>query len=554
MDPNLLDGFIDTISQRTGLRIREQDRITLQRSVSERLKALQIANLSDYLYFLSREEGYEEWRTLARYITTGESYFYRDRGQMTLLSETVLPGLIRAKRAAASSRNHSKPSLRIWSAGCSTGEEAYTMSILLEKLLPDRKDWSISILGTDLNPDAIRKAQQGIYRQWSFRQTPLDYQTRFFTKTTGGWQIHEHLRRDMTFRYGNLLQDVFPNSLGHLHEIDLILCRNVFIYFDSHSIACVLDKFYKTLAPGGFLLCGHAELQGQDVSQFQLLSFPESTVYKRPDGGGTAAKLWLSSPVAASYPSPLDATQSVQSNGYSPSTTPSSENDSAGFEISMLNHATLHLARSPEQQMLTRSPLERPSSQNSARPQSALRLSQPRSTPPSSQPSCQDLELRYVRSCLRQGKAAEALHLAQDLYKRYPEAPWICNILAYTHAALEQYDLAWEQCEKAFQRDPENLYPLYLQAHIAIRTDNLRQAKTLLKKIVYLDPLAWDAYLELSLLYRREHLLPQAHKTAEVARQILVAQNKDNNTKCQAFLMAEKLGYCIGQKLAIIAE
>jgi chemotaxis protein methyltransferase CheR len=289
INPPLQEQFIQLIAAYTGLKVRSQDCSMLNRSILERVKALHLKSPQHYYDLLSqsaignpkRHNSEAEWDVLKNFITTGESYFWRDHGQLKVLSEYVLPEVIQAKRAKA--KQGDRPQLRLWSAGCSTGEEPYTLAIMLQDLIPDLPQWDILLLGTDLNPEVICKAKQGIYRQWSFRQTPVDFRQRHFESRSGTWQVNDTIRQAVTFRCGNLLQDDFPSASG-IHSMDLILCRNVFIYFHAESIAAVLQKFYNTLNPSGYLMCGHAELQAQDLSAFQLFSFPKAITYQRPVG------------------------------------------------------------------------------------------------------------------------------------------------------------------------------------------------------------------------------------------------------------------------------
>jgi hypothetical protein len=143
------------------------------------------------------------------------------------------------------------------------------------------ENWDTLLIGTDLSKSAVAAAHQGIYGSWSFRQVSGDIQHKYFCNHHNLFKINDNIKRRVKFSYGNLLTDSFPNRQGNLYDIDLILCRNVFIYLDGSAISRIIQKFHGTLFESGFLLTGHTELYGQDISHFQVLSFPESVVYKR---------------------------------------------------------------------------------------------------------------------------------------------------------------------------------------------------------------------------------------------------------------------------------
>jgi len=273
MDDSLLAEFLQLIRQQTGIAIRAQDTPQLVKKLLSRCRALEYRHPRQYLALLAHPASLaaqQEWQQLADLITTGESYFFRDQGQIKVLRETILPHLI--------GRHQGDRTLRILSAGCSTGEEIYSIAILLKELIPDPDRWQLHLVGYDLSPQAIAQARAGVYGRWSFRGMDLTLQRRYFQETPQGWVLNEELRQGVRFRCVNLLAqeeyDLLPAS------VDLIICRNVFIYFDSAAIQQILGTFVSLLRPHGYLLTGHTELQGQDISPLNILSYPESVVYQ----------------------------------------------------------------------------------------------------------------------------------------------------------------------------------------------------------------------------------------------------------------------------------
>ncbi len=275
LSEEIRQAFIRLISKHTGLEIRERDKTALSEKILLRMKYLKLRIPENYYQLLksSTPESHQEWQELAILLTNIESYFFRDKDQFALLRNHILPELIQRKQ--------NNKTIRICSAGCSSGEEPYSLAILLKELLADLEQWNLMILGIDINKDALQKAQKGIYRPWSFRRVDVEIVQRYFQVINNHYHIEPSIKQMVKFQSINLAKELFPCPNSELREFDLILCRNVFIYFESSAIANVLNKFYNALQPLGYLITGHAELYGQSLSQFQTKIFPESVVYQR---------------------------------------------------------------------------------------------------------------------------------------------------------------------------------------------------------------------------------------------------------------------------------
>lgn len=191
---------------------------------------------------------------LAPHLTIGETYFFRDPALMQALAREVLPGLVRARRGR-------DQRLRLWSAGCSTGEEPYTLAILLHQLLPDLAQWQVSILATDLNPAALHKAREASYGEWSFRNVPQALRDRYFTRRHKRHVLDETVRRLVRFEPLNLVQDAWPCVQQAAQPFDLIVCRNVLMYLRAQQARGVLVRLQDALAEGGWLALGPCEAQ-----------------------------------------------------------------------------------------------------------------------------------------------------------------------------------------------------------------------------------------------------------------------------------------------------
>ncbi|MGF1512637.1 MAG: CheR family methyltransferase [Elainellaceae cyanobacterium] len=268
--------FIGLISEKTGLNIKEKDLEAIWKLVSKRIEHSRLNTLEEYCQLLraSTLASQEEWNKLIPSITNAESFFFRDKGQFSLLRRHIVPELINQRA--------STKSLRICSAGCSTGEEAYSIAILLKELIPDIEQWNITIFGLDINSNSIEKARAGVYRNWSFRGLDEKVIQRFFSRKEEQYEIDESIKNMVVFHQLNLLKDPFTYANFKIEDVDLILCRNVFIYFNESAINEVVYKFYKALRPTGYLIVGHSELYRQNLRQFRVNMFEESVAYQRP--------------------------------------------------------------------------------------------------------------------------------------------------------------------------------------------------------------------------------------------------------------------------------
>jgi chemotaxis protein methyltransferase CheR len=275
MDGVLLERFQQLVAARCGLHLRPRDRENLLRAVSSRVRSLKLPGAEAYAELLEcpAAPNEREWDWLVAHLTNTESYFFRDHGQMGLLRDRLLPELIR--------RNGSRRSPRLWSAGCATGEEAYSLAILLAELLPAHETRDARVLGTDINERALEKARRGIYTAWSFRRMDPELRGRYFHAEGSGFALNAPVRSQVTFRRLNLLTDSFPDGGSGIGELDLILCRNVFIYLAREAVPIVLRKLAGSLRDGGYLMTGHTELHAQELGQLQPRIFPGSVVYQR---------------------------------------------------------------------------------------------------------------------------------------------------------------------------------------------------------------------------------------------------------------------------------
>ena len=218
----------------------------------------------------------EQLRVLASHLTIGETYFFRDTRLFEALRGSLLPDLIAARRTR---RDHR---LRLWSAGCCTGEEAYSLAILLHELLPDIAQWHVTLMATDVNPRFLQKAHAGVYGEWSFRGVPDAMRRRYFRATDDGrFALRGEIKRLVTFAQLNLVQDLFPSITSDTNAMDVIFCRNVLMYFTPEHMQAVVEKLRLALLPGGWLVVSPSEAAQSLFPGLSQVSYPGAILYRR---------------------------------------------------------------------------------------------------------------------------------------------------------------------------------------------------------------------------------------------------------------------------------
>ncbi len=262
----------------------DKDDLLIER-LRRRFRDAAVADCAAYAALLSDAvRGEAEWARLEAEITVGETFFFRYAEQFQALRARILPALIAARA--------SERVLRIWSAGCSTGAEPYSLAILVQELLGDAlPDWRVSILGTDISHEALAVARSAEYGRWALRTMPPAERLRYFTRLPaapgirreGGYALRPEFRGLVRFERGNLLTLVEP-ARPEGERYDLILCRNVLIYFDARTVAAVVRGLARRLRDDGWLLLGHAEPSPAFSGFLDAVSLPGTVAYRaRPD-------------------------------------------------------------------------------------------------------------------------------------------------------------------------------------------------------------------------------------------------------------------------------
>jgi chemotaxis protein methyltransferase CheR len=257
--------LISCIRAHTGLTMLSHQLHGLREAAGEAWRRFRLRDANDFCDRLEGGLGAKAGLDfLITRITVGESYFFRIPEQIQFLRDTWLPNII-ARR-----RQENNLTLRIWSAGCSAGEELYTIAILLHELLPDIARWRITLLGTDLNPEAVERAKAGQYRPWSLRATDDRRASQYFKLSQTHHVLAPEIRRMAQFCISNLAEDCYPSLANDTYAMDLILCRNVFIYFSADTVAGIMHRFANAIAPSGMVLLAPADIIEQRYGSLQI--------------------------------------------------------------------------------------------------------------------------------------------------------------------------------------------------------------------------------------------------------------------------------------------
>ncbi len=216
----------------------------------------------------------EHVEILTTHLTINETYFWREPETFEALEQSILPELIRSRQE--------KKRIRIWSAGCSTGEEPYSIAIALHRAIPQIKDWNITVLATDINPRLLHKAAAGLYSQWSFRNSPQWLKGKYFSLTKENiCEIIPEIKRMVKFEYLNLADGVFPSPLNDTNAMDIIFCRNVLMYFSEKRCSQVVRGLFNSLIQNGYLAVSASELSLQSLSEFTAMNFPGMILFQK---------------------------------------------------------------------------------------------------------------------------------------------------------------------------------------------------------------------------------------------------------------------------------
>jgi chemotaxis protein methyltransferase CheR len=260
----------EQIYKKSGMWFNDSSKYLLQKRLSPRARELNFDSFQKYFYFLQYDPRADaEFDQIFDLVTTNETYFFREPAQLTAFIDEIVPDLLSRKALKK---------IRIWSAGCSSGEEPYSLAMLLQEA-----GWydhaAFEIFASDINQQVLSKARKGQYRENAFRATSPALREKYFTRDTEStWRVKDEIRNRVSFGRLNLYDEARVSLLGHL---DVVFCRNVIIYFDDASKKVVVKNFYNRLVEGGYLLLGHSESLISLSTQFKLRHLKNDMVYQK---------------------------------------------------------------------------------------------------------------------------------------------------------------------------------------------------------------------------------------------------------------------------------
>ena len=268
-----LDKIRELIYKETGILYETKKDYAMKSRLERRMEATCVRSFSEYYNKLSSDNKRDELQSLIEELTVNETYFFRDFPQLQGFAEKALPLIVEEKKAKYDF------SLKIWSAACSTGEEPYTLSIIVQEMIEDYENWDVSILATDIDRQVLHMARKGEYGQRSMKNTPLPYREKYFEYRGNYWRVLPHTAAPVRFELLNLVD---RQAMRRQRGYDIIFCRNVLIYFNDLSRRKVVNSFYDALYPGGFLFLGSSESVGRITAAFELIKLNGFLCYRKP--------------------------------------------------------------------------------------------------------------------------------------------------------------------------------------------------------------------------------------------------------------------------------
>ena len=452
-----IEQFRTVVSCHLGLQYEDEKLDYLADVMRQRMQSFsrpRFDSCSAYLGHLNASSnGAAEWRTLAEQLTVNETFFFRNTDNFLALAEIVLPERIRA--------NAQTKQLRILSAGCSSGDEPYSLAIMVREALPDLDAWDVKIIGIDINPAILLKATQGRYSEWSLRATSADIRRRFFRADGADFVLASEIQKMVSFQERNLVDE--DPLFWAPHAYDVVFCRNVLMYFSRDTARGVVRRIRQALRPRGFLFLGHAETLRGITPEFHLCHTNDTFYYQQPDACDAAAKI--------TWGAPTDK----------PAEDLLSEVELSANWVDVIHHAATRIA-------------------TLAAPQVA---NKPLGSQPALAASPRAWDLSLVLEAVRQERFADALALIGCLpadSNEDPDALLLRAVLLTNHGRLNESE---EVCRRLLALDELNAGAHYLMALCREHDGDAKGAIEHGLTAIYLDPSFAMPHLHLGILAKR---------------------------------------------------
>lgn len=450
----------ELIQKRTGLFFPESKFLMLKKSIHSIFLNAQATTFNEYIAYLASKKGEEHFKKLISLITINETYFFRGKEHFEILKNHLLPELI------AKESSNSK-TLSIWSAGCSTGEEAYSIAMIVKELIPEIDTWKINIIASDIDETALNTGRKGEYNRWSFRSVEPNIISKYFTRKGDIYQVKEGYKPLVSFINHNLLSDPPPDAGNGNNKFDIILCRNVTIYFKKETTMSIASKFHQCLREEGYLIVGHSEYSTDNYIQFKSRVLPNAIIYQKI----------TSKKSTNDVPLPLPLARKISSNKPTVNYPPQSKN------------VNLHEHR------------------NAVSEETALFN-----------------EAIHYYNNKNYESAIDRFFRVLDIN---PENIRACWMLCHISANMGHYEDAIAWGNRCIMIDPLFKESYYILSIIHTEQKEFNEAINKLKKVIYIDPDFALGYFALGNIYALMHLRPQADECFKAASNMLKSKPSD---------------------------
>ena len=417
-----------------------------------------------YIYLQDPEASSLEMDILINAVTISETHFFRDAAQINSLEKHVLPKLIEKRRVTKT--------LRIWSAGCASGEEPYSIAILLKELIPDIANWSITILGTDINTASLERAKKAQYGSWAFREKrALELQKKYFKEDGNRYLLDPAIREMVIFRKLNLVSQSYPSPATNTISMDLILCRNVTIYFSDAVTRWVVDRFYDCLVDDGWLVVGHSEPNIDIYQRFAIRNFPNNVLYQRSSEPNNNFNL---PPISKRQEPLIIPPIPVVSPKHTPHRDPLP-----------IDHGTASELITVPNNLLKEEVLDK------------------------------------ARELLDYGHAEQALDVIKKYHLDFSPSAKSCALMGQLYADLGDWSNAEYWCSRSIELDKLSLDAYFTRSLIFLHQKQIEEAIESMKKVVYIDRNYILGHYNLANLFFEQRSISQALKSLDNAARLL---------------------------------
>jgi len=480
MTPDEVERFQTLLIERSGLvfegrRVRE-----MEKSISTRMIELGISSFEDYYSFLADpEKGEHELNQLVISLTVGETQFFRTPDQFAALRKYIFPEILE--------RKSEEKDLLLLSAGCSTGEEPYTLAILMRELLSDFDSWNIEIRGCDINQDFLDMAWEGVYTERKLKLVDPATRQKYFNRLSGNrWQVKDFLKEDVTWFHHNITTNDMAGLTGN-RKVQLFLCRNVLIYFNQETIQRVIGNFYDWIESQGYLMLGYSESLFKINDSFQPLHTPEAFLYQK------AAKPESRQKSIPSHAGPLERNELLQALGSRPHPRASSSRPPQSIERHLKGAGPSRLEKGPAKQ----APVVTRTSEQAGPNRAAMK---PREESKGPCPS-EDALWKQALAFFGEENFTEASDNFRRILEQDPGSARAHLGLGFILANQGHDEEAREYADKAVELDDLMPGTYFLLALLEERGANSEEAIKNYQRVILLDPDFAMAHFNLAHLY-----------------------------------------------------